>query len=485
MIILMKKRAFCVKKIFHLLRISFAIVIGSTLGACSTVDAVSDGVVNAAKMVNPLNWIDDEDEKVAGEASSTRKKNVVDRTVSKEAGIEVSGLNDTTDSKRKSRSAKIPSGMLYGDNRLDKSYPKLGTIPDRPTNEAAFKRRIEHKKLADGLVADSKNAQYTDKELRAATTIIPPPPSAAPVPAVDAQSVSTPKLSGNPSVVKPSKSPASQKVLRNSVGANAPTARIASVEAPQPIPSPAVIKNSTSNSMTSPPSMANKKWPRNASSGLEKSQGQVPGIVPPPPPPAVYQDNDKRRFATPVGIPPAVAELPKVARQKNIDPPPPPPAMTERPTAVKAFSKVAARENADVNSGAVGARVPLNQKTHTVQVATIYFSNGSSRLKARDRAIVHDVVAMFEETGGAIRIIGHSSGITASRDSGRGKLVNFKVSLDRANSVAAELVRHGVPAKYIDVVAQGADRPVYAEYSSNGAAGNRRAEVYLEYVGGM
>ena len=129
--------------------------------------------------------------------------------------------------------------------------------------------------------------------------------------------------------------------------------------------------------------------------------------------------------------------------------------------------------------------MPLSRTSQTFQVATIYFGNGSSRLQARDRAVVHDVVEMFEETGGAIRIIGHSSGITASRDSGRGKLVNFKVSLDRANSVAAELVRNGVPARYIDVVAHGADSPVYAEYSSNGAAGNRRAEVYLEYVSGM
>ena len=129
--------------------------------------------------------------------------------------------------------------------------------------------------------------------------------------------------------------------------------------------------------------------------------------------------------------------------------------------------------------------MPLSRTSQTVQVATIYFGNGSSRLQARDRAVVHDVVAMFEETGGAIRIVGHSSGITASRNSGRGKLVNFKVSLDRANSVAAELVRNGVPAKYIDVVAYGADSPVYAEYSPNGAAGNRRAEVYLQYVSGM
>ncbi|HAA93037.1 MAG TPA: flagellar motor protein MotB, partial [Rhodospirillaceae bacterium] len=57
-------------------------------------------------------------------------------------------------------------------------------------------------------------------------------------------------------------------------------------------------------------------------------------------------------------------------------------------------------------------------------------------------------------------------------------------SLDRANAVAAELIRRGVPAEYIDVSAHGAENPVYAEYSATGEAGNRRAEVFLDYAGG-
>jgi len=105
-------------------------------------------------------------------------------------------------------------------------------------------------------------------------------------------------------------------------------------------------------------------------------------------------------------------------------------------------------------------------------------------LGAQDRSIIRDVVAMYRETGGAIRIVGHSSGIAASQGSGRSKLVNFKVSLDRANSVAVELIRHGVPPDRIDVVAEGAGNPRYAEYAPTGEAGNRRAEVYLDYTSG-
>ena len=476
--------AFCVEQLLCQLRVCAAIVMGAMLGACSTIDAVSDGVVDAATIINPLNWIDDEDEKVEGKTYSTSKKNTGEARDLKEVETKVPKLNGKTDSRRKSRSAKNPSSMLYGDNRLDKSYPKLGNIPDRPTSEAALIRRIEHKKLADGLVADSKNAQYTDKVLRASSAVIPPPPNAAPVSAVQAQRVSAPKLNVTPSSAKKSDLASPQKVLGDPSRANASTIEAAKIQAPRPIVSPAVIKGGTSDGMVSPPGIANKKRPLNASLNSKKSQTPVPGIVPPPPPPTAYQRDSEKQFATPVGRPRVVAEVPKVAHRKS-DPPPSPPALTERPTAVQAPSKAVAQKIGNENTGLVETSMPLSRVPQTVQVATIYFGNGSSRLQARDRAVVHDVVAMFEETGGAIRIVGHSSGITASRNSGRGKLVNFKVSLDRANSVAAELVRNGVPAKYIDVVAHGADSPVYAEYSPNGAAGNRRAEVYLQYVSGM
>ncbi|MEE2933570.1 MAG: OmpA family protein [Pseudomonadota bacterium] len=476
--------AFCVEQLLCQLRVCTAIVMGAMLGACSTMDAVSDGVVDAATMINPLNWIDDEDEKVEGKTYLTSKKNTGEAKDLEEVETKVPKLNGKTDSRRKSRSAKNPSSMLYGDNRLDKSYPKLGNIPDRPTSEAALIRRIQHKKLADGLVADSENAQYTDKVLRASSAVTPPPPNAAPVSEVEAQRVSAPKLNVTPNSAKKSDLASPQKVLSSPGRANALTTETAKVQAPRPIASPAVIKGGTSDGTVSPPGIANKKRPLNASLNSKKSQTPVPGIVPPPPPPTAYQRDSEKQFATPVGRPRVVAEVPKVAHRKS-DPPPSPPALTERPSTVQAPSKAVAQEIGNENTGLVETSMPLSRVPQTVQVATIYFDNGSSRLQARDRAVVHDVVAMFEETGGAIRIVGHSSGITASRNSGRGKLVNFKVSLDRANSVAAELVRNGVPAKYIDVVAHGADSPVYAEYSPNGAAGNRRAEVYLQYVSGM
>ena len=60
------------------------------------------------------------------------------------------------------------------------------------------------------------------------------------------------------------------------------------------------------------------------------------------------------------------------------------------------------------------------------------------------------------------------------------KLVNLWVSMDRAQAVARELVRLGVPATAIVTEAKSDSDPLYFEAMPAGEAQNRRAEVYLE-----
>jgi outer membrane protein OmpA-like peptidoglycan-associated protein len=117
----------------------------------------------------------------------------------------------------------------------------------------------------------------------------------------------------------------------------------------------------------------------------------------------------------------------------------------------------------------------------TVQVATIYFRSGSSRLSANDRNIVSQVAAAARRTGGMLRIIGHASMANAGGDSERAAMVNYKMSLDRANAVASELLRTGIPGNQMQVMAEGARNPIYAESSATGTAGNRRTEIYLDF----
>lgn len=152
---------------------------------------------------------------------------------------------------------------------------------------------------------------------------------------------------------------------------------------------------------------------------------------------------------------------------------------TMRPPAAAALPGVTVPAGAPSQQA---SRAP-NGSMHTVQVATIYFADGSSRLTNLDRQVVRQVAAVARRTGGIVRIIGHSSVGAATSDSKK-QGGNYKVSLKRAEAVAAELRHHGVPADKVRVSARGDSEPVYFETAATGAAGNRRAEVYLDYVEG-
>ena len=137
------------------------------------------------------------------------------------------------------------------------------------------------------------------------------------------------------------------------------------------------------------------------------------------------------------------------------------------------------------------APLPANPLTHisrparplasgVVKVATIHFRNGSSALTTRDRQIIANALQLKKERGGRIHIIGHASSRTRSADPVRHKMLNFKVSVDRADAVARELIRLGVKKKELVVDAISDAQPVYFEFMPTGEAGNRRAEIYLE-----
>jgi outer membrane protein OmpA-like peptidoglycan-associated protein len=56
---------------------------------------------------------------------------------------------------------------------------------------------------------------------------------------------------------------------------------------------------------------------------------------------------------------------------------------------------------------------------------------------------------------------------------------NQRISEARANAVAQELMKLGVPLGAIRASAAGDSQPLYTEVAPTGEAGNRRVEVYL------
>jgi len=115
----------------------------------------------------------------------------------------------------------------------------------------------------------------------------------------------------------------------------------------------------------------------------------------------------------------------------------------------------------------------------TVKVATIFFDNGSSKLKADDKRILRAVTRLQRKNGGKLWIVGHSSARTRNLPPVKHKMVNFQVSAARADRVVSELVRMGVNKEDIQIAAVSDAEPIYYEFMPSGEAGNRRAEVYL------
>ena len=60
-------------------------------------------------------------------------------------------------------------------------------------------------------------------------------------------------------------------------------------------------------------------------------------------------------------------------------------------------------------------------------------------------------------------------------------MVNFDISFKRARAVADELIRHGVPPAKLEVIARSDSVSVYQEWMPSGEAGNRRAEVFIDF----
>lgn len=112
-------------------------------------------------------------------------------------------------------------------------------------------------------------------------------------------------------------------------------------------------------------------------------------------------------------------------------------------------------------------------------VGLVYFRDGSARLSSDDRKVLKQIAEMQRTYGGVVRVVGHASMRTGSMDLARHQQANQRISEARAEAVARQLTRYGVPAAAIQIVAAGDSQPVYAEMMPTGEAANRRAEVYL------
>jgi len=179
-----------------------------------------------------------------------------------------------------------------------------------------------------------------------------------------------------------------------------------------------------------------------------------------------------------VAIPiPKASAAPQVAEATPApaEPAAPAPAATESPEPAKSTFRF---KQFDTELAAKPKDTPVTRNRELV--AIVYFGYGSTVLNQNDREILRDVVALQKQRGGTVRVVGHASARTGIVDSVRHRLANFETSLQRANAVAAQLVRFGVARDKVAAEAKADSQPVYHEFMPTGEAGNRRAEIFLE-----
>jgi outer membrane protein OmpA-like peptidoglycan-associated protein len=110
-------------------------------------------------------------------------------------------------------------------------------------------------------------------------------------------------------------------------------------------------------------------------------------------------------------------------------------------------------------------------------VATLQFAEGDARLGERERQVLQAVATLQQQRASAVRVVGHAR--TADASANDEAADPTELSTDRAFAVAAELGTHGVPRPLIAVEGHGASEPLYEATTVTGAAGNRRAEIFL------
>lgn len=115
------------------------------------------------------------------------------------------------------------------------------------------------------------------------------------------------------------------------------------------------------------------------------------------------------------------------------------------------------------------------------RLETFYFENGSSTLDSKYNSKIREIAKMAKNKKAMVKVLGYASSRTRNTDAASHKLANFKVSSERAQSVANALKRNGLSMDKIEVEALSDSDPAYQEVMPEGERLNRRVEIYIEY----
>lgn len=420
-------------------------------------------------------------------------------------------------------------GGWFDDSDADTSgdtgaYPNVSSVPDNPAPRTTATERAD---IKEELVSDRANAQYddtgsapsvTDASTSSLAQVQPKAPAAA-VPSEGTESAAVEeikplRMTASDEATKQIEEPAeaaasslpSQAVAdagntspRSSLWPNSPAPESGG---DRPVTSARVGEPTARNNRANPTRTGTlgaryKQFMTEAETGsssdtetssalnTETRSSEAAVVETPPAPEAVQEEVPAAKTATQTASVPTASEPVTEPVPAPMPAPASPPAETE-PLAL------AIPDNGSFNFDDPSVIVdesalPGSLESYpaadggSYQAGVIRFSNGSSSLSASDRGVIHELVSLIREYNASVEIVGHASSRTRNMDPSEHKLINFEISLKRANTVAEALINAGTPSDRVSVVAVGDSQPVSSEAMPAGEAENRRAEIYLIY----
>jgi outer membrane protein OmpA-like peptidoglycan-associated protein len=379
--------------------------------------------------------------------------------------------------------------------------PDLAAIPDKPSGTTT---PDQQKEVADSLAADRARANYSSEALRGGTEAAAAPPGPAPAPGTEVADAGAPPASATPAQPAPAAPPPSDSTApapssdagtpppaatdSGAAPSAAPAGPVASAPEPAPAAGTAVASAPLSSTPMAPPPGAQPAVPADGVPGAQPMMtadaqlGFKPSTAP-------ALDSNISQFVPQ----PIIQRYQQTAANAGIATGPVAPSnqMAAVAPRIKHGRAVGGPEqmsgsvvaNLDVlNSPNAGTPSVYANAAGLPPAAVVMFPGDGTKLSAAGREQIRAAVAEFQNRGGTgfIKVVGHSSSRTSNMPVEKHLIAIFEKSQQRANAVAAEIIREGVPASRVLVEAVGDSQPVYYESMPQGEEGNRRAEIFFQ-----
>jgi outer membrane protein OmpA-like peptidoglycan-associated protein len=110
-------------------------------------------------------------------------------------------------------------------------------------------------------------------------------------------------------------------------------------------------------------------------------------------------------------------------------------------------------------------------------IARVLFGHGSASLDEEDRRIIDQLITQSKQNGRVIGIIGHASARAETDDEKQRRLLNLRMSGNRAASVFDYVTKAGVPVESIELGTHGDTLATFGQVEGEDEA--RRVDLYL------